>query len=340
MSMSKMEEEVGLRVGDMTCMGCVGRVERKLLESEGVEAVTVDLASKIAVVRGRGLDPMGLVAAVAELGKTAEVIGEGCTDFWVFEVQGMTCMSCVKRIREAIESVEGVCDVDVSLERKTAQVRVNGLTDPGRVVAAVAAVGKTAKKLDEAQAVQPPVVSSSEEKIRSTSLRDNDQTEEEENLLANEFESNVNVSTLLVGGMSCGSCVGKVEQMLMSVPGVYDARVSLMAGRAVVRYSDHQVDPKDLVKLLEQAGYQSGELKPEKTSNIVSLVFPTLHDAEMAANSFSNIPGVLDVQVLRVVEPPRSSILDCFCGPQDRRDSSSRVGVRVSLAPRGDSKKS
>mmetsp|Transcript_16410 Transcript_16410/g.33444 ORF Transcript_16410/g.33444 Transcript_16410/m.33444 type:complete len:1088 (-) Transcript_16410:57-3320(-) len=338
MSMSKMEEEVGLRVGDMTCMGCVGRVERKLLESEGVEAVTVDLASKIAVVRGRGLDPMGLVAAVAELGKTAEVIGEGCTDFWVFEVQGMTCMSCVKRIREAIESVEGVCDVDVSLERKTAQVRVNGLTDPGRVVAAVAAVGKTAKKLDEAQAVQPPVVSSSEEKIRSTSLRDNDQTEEEENLLANEFESNVNVSTLLVGGMSCGSCVGKVEQMLMSVPGVYDARVSLMAGRAVVRYSDHQVDPKDLVKLLEQAGYQSGELKPEKTSNIVSLVFPTLHDAEMAANSFSNIPGVLDVQVLRVVEPPRSSILDCFCGPQDRRDSSSRVGVRVSLAPRGDSK--
>jgi copper chaperone CopZ len=43
--------------------------------------------------------------------------------------------------------------------------------------------------------------------------------------------------TLPVEGMSCASCVGRVERALKAVPGVLDASVNLAAERADVRWT-------------------------------------------------------------------------------------------------------
>jgi Cu2+-exporting ATPase/Cu+-exporting ATPase len=43
----------------------------------------------------------------------------------VLNVEGMMCKMCVKHVKEALEKVDGVTNVDVSLEEKTAKVSMS-----------------------------------------------------------------------------------------------------------------------------------------------------------------------------------------------------------------------
>jgi Cu+-exporting ATPase len=62
---------------------------------------------------------------------------------------------------------------------------------------------------------------------------------------------------LAVEGMTCASCVGRVERALKAVPGVLDASVNLAAGSATVRLADGAAGVADLIAAVERAGYSS-----------------------------------------------------------------------------------
>ena len=58
--------------------------------------------------------------------------------------------------------------------------------------------------------------------------------------------------SLSIEGMSCASCVGRLEQALQAVPGVASARVNLASERATV---DGRADIAALVRAIENAGF-------------------------------------------------------------------------------------
>jgi P-type Cu+ transporter len=58
-----------------------------------------------------------------------------------------------------------------------------------------------------------------------------------------------------VTGMSCASCVGRVEKALRGVPGVLDANVNLAAERANVEYLAGAAEMRDFESAVEGAGY-------------------------------------------------------------------------------------
>ncbi|GIK96264.1 MAG: copper-translocating P-type ATPase [Alphaproteobacteria bacterium] len=60
---------------------------------------------------------------------------------------------------------------------------------------------------------------------------------------------------LKIEGMTCASCVGRVERALKSVPGVLDATVNLATERAVVRYMVGAVGLDQLRSAVRSAGY-------------------------------------------------------------------------------------
>ncbi|MDP4021545.1 heavy metal translocating P-type ATPase [Methylobacterium sp. NEAU 140] len=62
-------------------------------------------------------------------------------------------------------------------------------------------------------------------------------------------------TVLAVDGMSCASCVGRVERALAAVPGVTGASVNLATGRATVRHPEGVVAVRDLAAASEIAGY-------------------------------------------------------------------------------------
>lgn len=63
--------------------------------------------------------------------------------------------------------------------------------------------------------------------------------------------------TIKVGGMSCQGCVKNVTTVLMALPGVAGAEVSLDAGEAQVRYDGLQVSPAALREAIEAAGFDA-----------------------------------------------------------------------------------
>ncbi|MDC8785339.1 heavy metal translocating P-type ATPase [Roseateles koreensis] len=64
--------------------------------------------------------------------------------------------------------------------------------------------------------------------------------------------------TLLIGGMTCASCVGRVERALKQVPGVLEAEVNLATEQASIR-ALASVEPDALLAAVLKAGY-TGQL--------------------------------------------------------------------------------
>src|SRR6185369_5153634 len=60
---------------------------------------------------------------------------------------------------------------------------------------------------------------------------------------------------LPVEGMTCASCVNRIERFLKRTPGVEDAVVNLATEVATIRYVADQVGRAELVGAIEAAGY-------------------------------------------------------------------------------------
>src|SRR5699024_10011912 len=58
-----------------------------------------------------------------------------------------------------------------------------------------------------------------------------------------------------VEGMSCASCVTRIERAVEAVPGVHDASVNLATGRARVR-ADAETGIESIVSAVQAASYQ------------------------------------------------------------------------------------
>lgn len=73
-----------------------------------------------------------------------------------------------------------------------------------------------------------------------------------------------------ISGMSCASCVGRVERALAKTPGVIKAEVNLATEQATVEFDDADAKTRDLLAGIEAAGYtpltRSGEFRIEGMS--------------------------------------------------------------------------
>ena len=65
---------------------------------------------------------------------------------------------------------------------------------------------------------------------------------------------------LAIGGMTCASCAGRVEQALMKMPGVLKATVNLATERAAVHVVAGAVSESELIDAVTRAGYQASAI--------------------------------------------------------------------------------
>ena len=168
-----------------------------------------------------------------------------------FNIEGMTCSSCVAHIEGAIGKLEEVASVDVNLMTKQARVEFNAPIEDTVIKKAVSDVGYT--------------------------VVDN-----------NESEKTVE---LKVVDMTCSSCVANIEGALEHTTGIKKAVVNLMAEKAIITYDPSEIKLVDIFAVIEGQGYGAIrmdevvdlsdseveiEAKSEKRSLIVSLVLGTI----------------------------------------------------------------
>ena len=228
-----------LVVAGMTCGGCAKRVTAALEAVPGVASADVDHLAGRATVAGEA-DAAALIAAVTELGYQASLPGD-----LDLAIDGMTCGGCVTRVSAALAAVSGVTSVDVNLEMGRAQVA--GAADADALIAAVTEAGYQARPWDGAAlpASDPAPERKSEPKARPEGAATLD---------------------FAIDGMTCASCVYRVEKALQGVAGVSDATVNLATQRAQVQWRDGAPQETALVAAVEAAGY--GARRAEVTVDV------------------------------------------------------------------------
>ena len=70
---------------------------------------------------------------------------------------------------------------------------------------------------------------------------------------------------LPIEGMTCASCVNRIERFLNKTPGVAEASVNLATEKATVRIDPSLAGREDLVKAVEAAGYEVRAETPAST---------------------------------------------------------------------------
>jgi Cu+-exporting ATPase len=79
---------------------------------------------------------------------------------------------------------------------------------------------------------------------------------------------------LSVSGMTCASCVGRVERVLKEVPGVVDVSVNLATEKAIVK-ATAGVEPETLIAAVKKAGYDAAPVSDASTASSSDAQFPT-----------------------------------------------------------------
>src|SRR5471032_422068 len=153
-----------------------------------------------------------------------------------FALTGMTCAACVRRIEKALNRVQGVQEANVNLATEMARV----IYDPSiatlpKMQAAIDKAGYGVRDFPQqpspafARAPSAPALPSGE-------------------------------VTLPIVGMTCASCVRRIEKALNRVEGVQDASVNLATEHATVVFDPAQVTINQMRAAVEKAGYRVGEL--------------------------------------------------------------------------------
>ena len=70
-----------------------------------------------------------------------------------------------------------------------------------------------------------------------------------------------------IEGMTCASCVGRVEKALKAVSGVSDASVNLATERATIRVAGNAASAATLAEAIKRAGYQAKEIVADKAGD-------------------------------------------------------------------------
>ncbi|SDM15094.1 Cu+-exporting ATPase [Ensifer sp. YR511] len=99
-------------------------------------------------------------------------------------------------------------------------------------------------------------------------------------------------ASIPVEGMTCASCVARVEKAIRAVPGVTEASVNLATERADVRF-DASTKSADIVKAIENAGYGAAE-------DTVELTIEGMTCASCVARiekALKTVPGVTEANV-------------------------------------------
>ncbi len=144
--------------------------------------------------------------------------------------------------------------------------------------------------------------------------------------------TNANTLSLRVDGMSCGSCVGRVEKALSALPGVTRAEVNLATETARVTH-DGSVSATTLSDTLDKTGYPARVT--ETTIDVTEMTCAScVGRVEKALNA---MPGVTSAQVNLATGRATVRYAEGAVTPSDIAATSTRAGYPATVHAAGQS---
>src|SRR5487761_1962738 len=185
-------------------------------------------------------------------------------------LEGMTCASCALRIEKGLKKLPGVSDANVNLATERATVTYDASqVDVEEMLKKVSAVGYSASPIVAPTPVAP-TPGAPRPDAKGGGARHN-------------------------SGMTCASCVRRVERALSKAAGVTEANVNLATERATVTYHPDETALAELIAAVEKVGYGAELTAP---------AIPTPIAADVAAPS-----APITSATMQLVERRRADLL-------------------------------
>lgn len=214
-------------VSGMTCGSCLATITEMVGKLDGVEDVSVSLLTEEAKVHHDSTRVLAesIIETIEACGFDARLLrAESLLPATVtskFSVQGMTCGACVSAITSAVQQLEGVSNVSVSLITDEAVVEHYGSVTTDAIVASMEDCGFEAQFVST-NIAQPPT----------------------------------HTTKFAVGGMTCVACSSSITQALEADPNVKRASVSLLTSEASVEHTAN-IDAATLAEIIENCGFDA-----------------------------------------------------------------------------------
>ena len=193
------------------------------------------------------------------------------------QIGGMTCASCVARVEKALKKIEGVVEASVNLSTEKAFIKSQQPIAAAALVQAIeksgfdvptqqfdlniegmtcaSCVARVEKALKKVEGVLDAQVNLATEKAHVSAINSVPLSKLTQAMQKAGFDIQSNRIELAIEGMTCASCVARVEKALLKVEGVSEAQVNLATETAWVKASHAQIPA--LIAAVEKAGYQA-----------------------------------------------------------------------------------
>lgn len=193
------------------------------------------------------------------------------------QIGGMTCASCVARVEKALKKIEGVVEASVNLSTEKAFIKSQQPIAAAALVQAIeksgfdvptqqfdlniegmtcaSCVARVEKALKKVEGVLDAQVNLATEKAHVSAINSVPLSKLTQAVQKAGFDIQSDRIELAIEGMTCASCVARVEKALLKVEGVSEAQVNLATETAWVKALHSQIPA--LIAAVEKAGYQA-----------------------------------------------------------------------------------
>ncbi|PZC76067.1 hypothetical protein B5X24_HaOG205206 [Helicoverpa armigera] len=176
---------------------------------------------------GDGIKPPSPVKSRTQTNGAASPIPESELSRCTLEVRGMTCASCVAAIEKHCTKLYGVESILVALLAAKAEVRYA----PSKISAA-----------DVAHCI-------TELGFPASVISDCDGSGQRDLHVA-------------IKGMTCASCVNKIEKSVLKLTGVVSCTVALTTSKGKIKYNAEQIGPRTICEAINNLGFEASVVTP------------------------------------------------------------------------------
>ncbi|KAF2977405.1 hypothetical protein EK904_006503 [Melospiza melodia maxima] len=265
-----LTQVVVINIEGMTCGSCVQSIEGVLSQKAGVKSVHVSLQNGTGAIEYDPLQtsPEDLRSSIEDMGFDASFPAKAelpvakaqpCPEAQLdshkpeppskvppahpgrqesktiskcyVQVTGMTCASCVANIERNLRREDGIHSILVALMAGKAEVRYNpAVIHPAAIAELIRELGFGATVMEN----------------------------------CGEGDG---VLELVVRGMTCASCVHKIESTLMKTNGVLYCSVALATNKAHIKYDPEAIGPRDVIQVIKDLGFTTSLVKKDRSAS-------------------------------------------------------------------------